>query len=95
MYSERANPGDVLLIFVNQLNYFYQCRWGNLHSFTIGSIILTYMNFSKHAEVFAISKIEAVKDFEKANSVQQDYKSLLFLGDIISSHCHQHVRQLA
>ena len=25
MYSQRANPGNVLLTFVNQLNYFYQC----------------------------------------------------------------------
>ena len=25
VYSQRANPGDVLLTFINQLNYFYQC----------------------------------------------------------------------
>ena len=25
VYSQRANPGDVLLTFVNQLNYLYQC----------------------------------------------------------------------
>ena len=25
VHSQRANPGDVLLTFVNQLNYFYQC----------------------------------------------------------------------
>ena len=25
VYSQRANPGDVLLTFVNQLSYFYQC----------------------------------------------------------------------
>ena len=24
VYSQRANPGDVLPTFVNQLNYFYQ-----------------------------------------------------------------------
>ena len=24
VHSQRANPGDVLLTFVNQLNYFYQ-----------------------------------------------------------------------
>ena len=27
LYSQTANPGDVLLTFVNQQNYFYQCRW--------------------------------------------------------------------
>ena len=27
VYSQRANPGDVLLTFVNQLNYFYQCDY--------------------------------------------------------------------
>ena len=28
--SQRANPGDVLLTFVNQLNYFYQCTEGSV-----------------------------------------------------------------
>ena len=27
VYSQRANPMDVLLTFVNQPNYFYQCLW--------------------------------------------------------------------
>ena len=36
MYSQRANPGDVLLTFVNQLNYFYQCTEVRFASFISG-----------------------------------------------------------
>ena len=65
MYSQRANPGDVLLTFVNQLNHFYQCiALENIDAYNKNAPlkrISTYCKFILCTSSIAFSKVQKEK----------------------------------
>ena len=57
VYSQRANPGDALLTFVNQLDYFYQCFCTKVHIYVLLYVTQVHKALIKAILSFALLEI--------------------------------------